>query len=60
MDALYLHLNKRGPSRPETLAHELNLEVDDVKELLADLHIDNIVTRCLDYYWVDNSYVELH
>jgi predicted transcriptional regulator len=60
MDAVYLQLTKRGPSKVETLAKELDLEVDDVKELLADLHIDSIVTRCLDFYWVDNSYVELH
>lgn len=50
LDAIYLRLRNIGPATPERLAHELGFKVDDVRELLEDLHIDNIVCRHVDVY----------
>lgn len=50
LDGIFLRLRHDGPATPRTLASELGYDLDDVHELLNDLHIDNIVTRCGDIY----------
>ncbi len=49
LDSIYLRLQE-GAATPDVLARDLGLETDDVRELLDDLHIDNIVDRCVDTY----------
>lgn len=63
MDRVYVRLEADGIESARQLATNLGMNADYVQELLEDLHLDQIVGRAGELYYVlpdGLSYVRLH
>lgn len=61
MDRVYVRLEDDGLTTARHLAAELNMNPDYVSELLEDLHLDAIVGRAGElYYVVHEEFVRVH